>query len=114
MSDTQLVDETVEMIFRIFPNGEVIALMPGLTDSFKSSECMSYMHVGQHSVCNLKHITSKTRLATPAEYQELYLELRYREYVIKVIKRTHPKHLQARLAEIDGYYQLRANGNAQK
>ncbi len=65
--------EITEVIFRKFKDGEIIALFPYIPE-FRYKTCMSYMHVGQHGTATLNIIDS-TKLATEAEYLNLYNEL---------------------------------------
>lgn len=61
------------MIFRAFPDGAVIALIPGVPAN--RGFVMSYMHVGQHSEAD-PGIVHRTRLATPKQRAPLARELR--------------------------------------
>ena len=62
------------VIFRIYPDGEVIALLidqveePGIVGS--------YVHMGQHSSADYGGVVRMTRLATVAERRPLQQELR--------------------------------------
>lgn len=42
------IQEKTKVIFRKFPNGEVIALFPELPGSNDLTTCLNYMHNGQH------------------------------------------------------------------
>lgn len=84
--------EITEVIFRKFRNGEVIALFPYLV-GFRYGDCMSYMHVGQHSDASLgliygDNFNNKTTLATPSEYEDLQQELNNLGYNLKVQKKV--------------------------
>jgi hypothetical protein len=84
--------EITEVIFRKFRNGEIIALFPYLV-GFRYGDCMSYMHVGQHSEASLGLISGdnfndKTTLAKPDEYKDLQDELiNLVGYNLKVLKK---------------------------
>ena len=79
------------VIFRKFKIGEdfdkeeIIAVFPE-EDYFHypSSTKMSYMHVGQHSACELSHIKDVTVPATKSEYQDLKEELESIGYKLEV------------------------------
>lgn len=46
--DTKIKTEKTKVIFRKFPDGEVIALFPELPGTNSMLDCLNYMHVGQH------------------------------------------------------------------
>ena len=48
----------VNVVFRKFEDGEVIAIFPNIYPVAKDSkaEVMSYMHVGQHGMCIIPHL----------------------------------------------------------
>lgn len=67
------------VVFRVFRKKphEVIALF---TESYRDGSCnrgncMSYMHVGQHSEAGPWHVIRATRPATKEEYTDLMREL---------------------------------------
>ncbi len=63
-----------KVIFRVFKEGDVIALFPSeLADN--RGNCMSYMHIGQHGAADYNGLVRTTRLATEAEYKALAREL---------------------------------------
>jgi len=62
-------------IYRIYPDGEVIALFPQISASVGGGLCESYMHIGQHSGATPQLVINRTRLATPKEYAPLQAEL---------------------------------------
>lgn len=64
-----------KVIFRVFEDGQVIAIFPEELGNSDCYTCMSYMHVGQHGACNPKEVISDTRLAKPEEYASLKAEL---------------------------------------
>lgn len=89
-------NEITEVIFRKFPEGDVIALFPYEISNWKG-DIMSYQHVGQHGDCDYNLIVSKTKLATPEEYADLKKELEtHYDYKFKVLKKmNHNKYSQA-------------------
>ncbi len=87
------------VIFRIFSDGDVIALFPEIACDTLGYNCQSYMHVGQHGAASPQIVISKTKLATPDEYAVLEDELqRAVGYDLKIIKRFRYKHQQIRMA----------------
>ena len=78
------MDKTV---FRIYPDGEVIALFPQISASVTGDLCKSYMHIGQHGGANTHIVIEQTQLAKPNEYKELLRELERIGYNPKPAKR---------------------------
>ncbi len=61
-------------VFRVFPEGDVIALFPTIPDG-SYGQCCSYLHVGQHGAADYGHVIRMTRRAEPGEYADLLREL---------------------------------------
>jgi hypothetical protein len=76
------IEEPVNVIFRKYSDGAIIALFPDLYCDDAHRFCESYMHVGQHSGASYVHVLALTKRATPAEYQELKEELERAGYVL--------------------------------
>jgi hypothetical protein len=91
-----------KVIFRKFPDGDVIALFPELCGTYKYyQDCLSYMHVGQHGAASLD-IVQSTKLATPVEYQMLYYELIQNfDYDLRIAKKFTYKDLLTRKEQIE-------------
>jgi len=85
-----------KVIYRIYPDGQVIALFPQIAASISGSLCKSYMHIGQHGATNIQVVTHDTRLATADEYAELNKELEQIGYNPKPMKRCTYKDYQLR------------------
>jgi hypothetical protein len=62
------------VVFRVWPNGDVIALFPD-EPADNEGHCMSYEHFGQHGAADYRHVSSQTRPATTEEAAELKAEL---------------------------------------
>ena len=77
------------VIFRKYPNGEIIALFPDMEESY--STIGSYLHVGQHGDADYSWVTQNTKLATPLEYADLERELTGMGYRLKITKRRRYK-----------------------
>ena len=61
-------------IFRKFPEGDVIALFPGTSwDCYSNTDCMSYMHTGQHGPASVQLIKELER-PDDSEIEELKKE----------------------------------------
>jgi len=99
MNDTTQVlapvdTEETTVIFRRFRNGnkELIAFFPYIIEGSNGYDCMSYMHVGQHSAANYSGLVSVTRAANMSdddEVKDLTAELTGRGYKLKVAKRVN-------------------------
>ena len=94
--------EKTKTVFRIWPDGDVIALFPQIAATTGGYECQSYMHVGQHGAADIGVITKRTRLAKPKEYRPLLKELRQIDYNVKIAKRCTYKDQQIRQAQYKG------------
>lgn len=64
----------MNVVFRKFATGDVIALFCGSAKDCSAGNIMSYMHIGQHGEAS-RTIGRNLRLATPAEYAPLLAEL---------------------------------------
>jgi hypothetical protein len=72
------------VVFRRFPDGDVIALFPYLTaECLNAWPCQSYMHVGQHGAADPRFVYD-TRPARPHEYAALQAELERIGYCLAV------------------------------
>jgi hypothetical protein len=72
------------VVFRRFPDGDVIALFPCLAaECLDPWPCQSYMHVGQHGAADPR-IVHDTRPARPHEYAALKAELEQIGYRLAV------------------------------
>ena len=82
--------DVTPVIFRVWPEGDVIAIFPELAYSRDGHLCMSYQHVGQHGGADCELVTKATRPATRAEYTELANELTQRGYNLVIRRRETP------------------------
>lgn len=80
-------DPAVVVVFRKWPDGDVIALFPTLEFNAGMQQCTSYQHIGQHGPANYVHCIAGTTPATPAEYAALKRELESDPYHYKLIVR---------------------------
>ena len=76
----------VNVAFRKFEDGEVIAIFPNIYPVAKDSkaEVMSYMHVGQHGMC-MECLVNELEKASKEEYTPLKKELEMIGYLVNVI-----------------------------
>jgi len=70
--------ETIEVMFRKYTDnsGEILAVFPYQAHDPAGGFVTCYARVGQHSGTQMAHVHSATRPAKPAEYAELYQELK--------------------------------------
>ena len=87
-----------KVIFRQFPNGEVIALFPELPGDTDPGTCMSYMHIGQHGTATAR--CGKTRLARPDAYAPLARELTGLGYDLQPVRCFSRHHYETRKAAL--------------
>lgn len=87
-----------KVIFRVYPNGDVIALFPEIAVDTIGYNCQSYMHVGQHGAAS-PSLVDDTKPATPKEYEPLKKELEKAGYDLEVIKRFRYEHQKIRMAQ---------------
>ena len=83
-------------IFRVYPNGEVIALFPQIPAGIGGWLCESYMHIGQHGAAGTQTVVTQTRLASRKEYLPLLKELEQIGYKPVVAKKCLYRDLQIR------------------
>lgn len=73
----------VDVVFRVFPEGDVIALFPKLSEG--RGMITSYQHIGQHGDAR-SSLVRELRAASPSEYAALLKELRDVGYCLRVKK----------------------------
>ena len=78
--------DKTKVIFRIFRDGEVIALFPEIEEN--AGCILSYMHIGQHGAAS-RDIVTDTKLATVEQYAPLYKELQSIGYHLQIRKRIN-------------------------
>jgi hypothetical protein len=80
-------DAPITVIFRTYPDGDVIALAPD-TIANASGHCVSYQHIGQHSAADYRHVLATTRPATEPEIAPLLAELTAIGYAVTTRRRA--------------------------
>ena len=77
------------VVFRRYPDGQLIALFPDIPWSGQRSETTSYMHIGQHGAADYSHVIDTTKPATENEYTGLLNELKQAGYDnMRIVKRA--------------------------
>lgn len=89
---------TTKVIFRQWPNGDVIALFPEVPATRDGYTCQSYEHVGQHGSANLAAVIKATKPAV--DYADIAAELVRIGYVTKVVRRANRAQHAKRLTEL--------------
>ena len=76
----------VNVAFRKFEDGEVIAIFPNIYPVAKDSkaEVMSYMHMGQHGMC-MECLVNELEKASKEEYAPLKKELEMIGYLVNIL-----------------------------
>ena len=98
--DTEICGKNDEVVFRRYPDGQVIALFPDIPWSGRWGETTSYMHVGQHGAADYSHVVATTKPVTEKEYAGLLDELRQSGYDnIKIVKRAKIQNYEQRYPE---------------
>jgi hypothetical protein len=78
----------MKVVFRKYPEGDVIALFCNSANDCRPGNVMCYQHVGQHGEAS-RQLGRNLKLATPAEYAPLLRELQqiYSPEVITPVSR---------------------------
>ena len=79
--------EKEKVIFRVYPDGEVIALFPRIAVDLAGYNCQSYMHGGQHGAASPRIVCCQTKPASVTERANLRRELELKGYNIALAKR---------------------------
>ena len=108
MTDTIVVKpEVTAVVFRKWKNGDIIALFPlENADLDNAGLCSSFEHVGQHGSADYNGVISRTRPATPTEYDYLKAELEDTpyNYKLRVLLRAPNGHYDKRRKPIDNHW----------
>jgi len=78
--------EITKVIFRMFGDGQVIALFPEIATDKVGYYCQSYMHNGQHGPAS-PGLVNSTKPTKQEDYQHLFDELKTIGYNLKVVKK---------------------------
>jgi hypothetical protein len=93
------MEPLTRVIFRKFPEGDVIALFPEIPGSNDTSTCMSYMHVGQHGAASV-NLVNNTKPATQNESGPLVCELTNLGYRLTEVKKFSRKDFARRWEQV--------------
>lgn len=93
------MEEVVPVVFRKYPDGEIIALFPTIPGDRYGHYCLSYMHVGQHGSADYEGVVRSTESARPDEYKGLASELRSIGYQIRPVQRSTSEMRDERIRE---------------
>ena len=91
-----------KVIFRKWPNGDVIALFPQIAASVDGYLCQSYMTIGQHDGATPFLMYKGTKPAKPEEYEELMAELKQLGYDPVVGHRFTQRDCEMRKSQYEG------------
>jgi len=95
--------ETAVVIFRVDRVGVVFALFPEIPADREGFYCTCYQQVGQHCAADYYLCIAESRPARPAEYADLFVELRHRGYNMKIRQRaTSATHERCRRSAASG------------
>ncbi len=89
-------DESTIVIYRTYPEGDVIALFPCEPGTMEWWTCSSYQHIGQHGAAQPDAVVRMTRPATAEEIAPLRTELESIGYKLIERQRLHPRYQQER------------------
>lgn len=89
------MNSTTKVIFRKYPDGELVALFPELPATPDPSFCLSYSRIGQHSTAT-PDLVRTTKRATESEAASLKTELERIGYTLRVLKRFPADSYQIR------------------
>jgi len=92
--------DITKVIFRKFPDGDVIAIFPQIAADSSGYHCLSYMKVGQHSACDPLGIVRKTKLATRRDFEPLEMELASIGYSLEIIERNRRSFIDDRREQL--------------
>lgn len=94
--DTEICGKMTKVVFRRYPDGQVIALFPDIPWSGRRGEITSYMHVGQHGAADYAGVIAMTRPAHEKEYRNPLSELRAIGYDdLHIMRRARPKFINS-------------------
>ena len=85
-----------KVVFRVYRQGEVIALLPELPGDAAPDSCVSYLHVGQHGSADYEFVISITSPATEKQYRSLKAEMEALGYSLLPVKMCTKKMRELR------------------
>jgi len=99
--------DITKVIFRVYRDGQVIALFPEIAVVFYEDYCLSYMHIGQHGGADYRQVVQITKSATLEQYASLFEELESIGYNLKAYNRQTYEMYQIRANKINAWRKLK-------
>ncbi len=96
-------EESTIVIYRTYPEGDVIALFPCELGTFEAWTCNCYQHIGQHGSAHPDSVVRMTRPATTEEIAPLSTELESIGYKLIERQRLHPRYYEERQRRLKMY-----------
>lgn len=93
-------NDITKVIFRQWPDGDVIAIFPQIAGDMSPYTCLSYEHIGQHGACDPLLVMRKTKRASRRAFEPLEMELASRGYSLEIIERNRPSFLNDRREQL--------------
>lgn len=94
------------VVFRRYPDGQIIALFP-YDFVNEQGDCNSYMFIGEHGAADYFQVLSDTVRAAPKDYESLCKYLKSRGYKPRIMERAH-----SRVKRLHRYIQDRSTYDA--
>ncbi len=95
-----MAEEKVVVLFRKYPEGDILAIFPEIPSDRWGDECMVYAHLGQHGGGDCQGMMQATKPAKPSEYKDLKRELERIGYALEVRERITRTMREKRQAEV--------------
>lgn len=95
-STRKSVGKMTKVVFRRYPDGQVIALFPDIPWSRQQGEVTSYRHFDQHGAADYAGVIAVTQPAREKEYRNPLSELRAIGYDdLHIMRRARPKFINS-------------------
>ena len=94
-----MAEEKTIVIFRKYPEGDILAIFPEIPSDAWGYECTVYQHLGQHGGGDCRGMMLATKPAKPSEYKALKKELEQIGYVLEVRERMTEEMRNRRIAD---------------
>ena len=86
--EVRTAQHTTKVVFRRYPEGDIIALFPDEPGTRDPATCMSYQTLGQHGAADYAGVIMETKPATAAEHAALTRELLAIGYTLRIAPRA--------------------------
>lgn len=94
-----MAEEKTIVLFRKYPEGDILAIFPEIPSDAWGYECTVYQHLGQHGGGDCRGMMQATKPAKPSEYKALKKELEQIGYVLEVRERMTSEMRERRIAD---------------